>query len=52
MNFISDLPIKSGKTAVITGGTRGIGLEVIKLLLKCDINVIIGNNLGLITQRD
>ncbi|CAG9762072.1 unnamed protein product [Ceutorhynchus assimilis] len=39
---ITDLPLKSGKTAVITGGTRGIGLEVIKLLLKCDINVIIG----------
>lgn len=38
----TDLPEKSGKTAVITGGTRGIGLEVIKLLLKCDINVIIG----------
>lgn len=38
----SDLPTKSGKTAVITGGTRGIGLEVIKLLLKCDINVIVG----------
>lgn len=38
----TDLPTKSGKTAVITGGTRGIGLEVIKLLLKCDINVIVG----------
>lgn len=38
----ADLPSKSGKTAVITGGTRGIGLEVIKLLLKCDINVIVG----------
>ena len=37
-----DLPLNSGKTAVITGGTRGIGVEVIKLLLKCDINVIIG----------
>nr|CAH7763647.1 unnamed protein product [Callosobruchus chinensis] len=37
-----DLPVKTGKNAVITGGTRGIGLEVIKMLLKCDINVIIG----------
>lgn len=40
--FLSDLPIKSNQVAVITGGTRGIGLEVIKMLLKCDINVIIG----------
>lgn len=40
--YISDLPLKSGKVAVITGGTRGIGLEVIKMLLKCDINVVIG----------
>ncbi|XP_050300033.1 dehydrogenase/reductase SDR family member on chromosome X-like [Anthonomus grandis grandis] len=37
-----DLPMKSGKTALITGGTRGIGLSVVKHLLKCDINVIIG----------
>ncbi|CAG9854171.1 unnamed protein product [Phyllotreta striolata] len=37
-----ELPVKSGTTALITGGTRGIGLEVIRMLLKCDINVIIG----------
>ncbi|KAJ8927134.1 hypothetical protein NQ314_020407 [Rhamnusium bicolor] len=36
------LSSKSGKVAVITGGTRGIGLEVIKMLLKCDITVVIG----------
>lgn len=40
--FFSDLPLKSNQVAVITGGTRGIGLEVIKMLLKCDINVVIG----------
>lgn len=38
----AELEIKSGKTAVITGGTRGIGLEVIKMLLQCDMNVVIG----------
>lgn len=34
--------IKSGKIVVITGGTRGIGYEVIKLLLQCDMQVIMG----------
>ncbi|KAL1505366.1 hypothetical protein ABEB36_004950 [Hypothenemus hampei] len=38
----TELPMKSGNVAVITGGTRGIGLEVIKLLLKCDVTVIVG----------
>lgn len=31
-----------GRIAVITGGTRGIGLEVMKMLLKCDITVVLG----------
>lgn len=39
---ILDLPQCSGRIALITGGTRGIGLEVIKMLLQCDIHVIIG----------
>ncbi|XP_030745672.1 dehydrogenase/reductase SDR family member on chromosome X [Sitophilus oryzae] len=41
-NKLTELPKDLKKIAVITGGTRGIGLEVIKLLLTADINVIIG----------
>lgn len=28
--------------AVITGGSRGIGLEVVRMLLQCDMHVIVG----------
>jgi len=28
--------------AVITGGNRGIGLEVLKKLLQCEMTVILG----------
>lgn len=38
----TELLLKSGNTALITGGTRGIGVEVIKMLMKCDVKVIIG----------
>lgn len=30
-----------GKIAIITGGSRGIGSEVVKMLLQCEIEVII-----------
>ncbi|XP_015177375.1 PREDICTED: dehydrogenase/reductase SDR family member on chromosome X-like [Polistes dominula] len=30
-----------GKIAIITGGSRGIGSEVVRMLLQCDIEVII-----------
>lgn len=40
--LISDLISQPGKIAVITGGARGIGAEVVKMLMKCDITVIIG----------
>lgn len=37
-----DLIQRNGKTAVITGGSRGIGAEVVKMLIQCDIHVVIG----------
>lgn len=38
----TDLLPQPGKIAVITGGARGIGAEVVKMLMKCDITVVIG----------
>lgn len=37
-----DLPSKPDKVAIVTGGSRGIGVEVVKKLLQCDMEVIIG----------
>lgn len=34
---------KQEKVAVITGGARGIGLEVVKKLVQCEMHIIIGN---------
>ncbi|XP_047120945.1 dehydrogenase/reductase SDR family member on chromosome X isoform X2 [Schistocerca piceifrons] len=36
-----ELVQRPGDVAVITGGARGIGVEVVKNLLKCDMHVII-----------
>lgn len=37
-----DLTDKSGQVAVVTGGARGIGLHVVRMLLQCNMHVIIG----------
>lgn len=37
-----DLSSKPDKVAIVTGGSRGIGAEVVKKLLQCDMEVIIG----------
>ena len=40
--FNIEIPKRNGDIAVITGGARGIGFEVVKMLLKCNMHVIIG----------
>lgn len=42
IDFFSDLPSKSGEVAIITGGSRGLGIDVVKMLMQCDMHVIIG----------
>ncbi|XP_055594098.1 dehydrogenase/reductase SDR family member on chromosome X [Uranotaenia lowii] len=37
-----DLYKQSGKIALVTGGNRGIGLRIVKKLVECDIEVILG----------
>lgn len=37
-------PRGNTETVVITGGTRGIGAEVVKKLLQCNMHVIIGKD--------
>lgn len=37
-----DLFDQPGRTAVITGGNRGIGADVVEKLLQCRINVVLG----------
>lgn len=33
---------KRGRVAVITGGARGIGLEIVKKLVQCEMRIVIG----------
>lgn len=38
----TDLYDQKGRTAIITGGNRGIGLHVVEKLLACHITVVMG----------
>lgn len=38
----ADLLKQPGRIAVITGGNRGIGADVVEKLLRCEINVVMG----------
>lgn len=40
--MIKDLFKQPGRVAVITGGNRGIGADVVEKLLQCEINVVMG----------
>lgn len=37
----TDLPQRNGKVAIVTGGSRGIGCFIVKMLLQCDMEVIV-----------
>lgn len=37
-----ELKRKPNHVAIVTGGGRGIGLQVVKMLMECDMHVIIG----------
>lgn len=43
-SIFTDLVDKSGQVAVVTGGARGIGLHVVRMLLQCNMHVIIGDS--------
>ncbi|XP_014216438.1 retinol dehydrogenase 12 [Copidosoma floridanum] len=37
----TELPLIPGRIAIVTGGSRGIGAEIVRMLLQCDLEVII-----------
>lgn len=40
--MVLEIDSRPGCVAVVTGGARGIGVEVVKTLAECNISVIIG----------
>lgn len=41
-NRLEQFPTQKGKVVIITGGARGIGLEIVKILLENDMTVVMG----------
>ncbi|TRY77496.1 hypothetical protein DNTS_035091 [Danionella cerebrum] len=41
---LPDLPKQSGKVAIVTGGTRGMGYEISRHLVNLDMHVVIAGN--------
>lgn len=41
-HVVLEIVNKRGKVAVITGGARGIGLEIVKKLVQCEMRIVIG----------
>lgn len=46
----SELYQQPSKVAVLTGGNRGIGLHVLKKLLQCEITVILGKIISIVSS--
>lgn len=42
--FVSEIPRKENKVAIVTGGNAGIGYETVKGLCKAGVSVIMGKN--------
>ncbi|XP_037086865.1 dehydrogenase/reductase SDR family member on chromosome X-like isoform X2 [Pollicipes pollicipes] len=40
----AELPSQEGRVAVVTGGSRGIGLEAVKTMLRLNMHLIIGSS--------
>lgn len=40
--FVTELQSRPYHVAVVTGGARGIGSGVVKMMMQCDMHVVIG----------
>ena len=42
LSYLTEIPSKEGKVAIVTGGNTGIGYETVKGLCQAGIYVVIG----------